>query len=339
MRLKLYRATSVAEAMALVRAELGTEALILSTRRIAGGVELTAALEQEGEPENSIPLPPAHVPSRQPEPPPRRGSPSFAFHGLPPPLAARLAGADLALALRATFRFGLLPITQAGPPLMLAGLPGAGKTLTIARLATRLVLAGIAPMVITADGKRAGAAEELAAYTRLLGIGLVVASTPKALQRALGRRLAETPVLIDTAGVNPFAADALAELACLVEAAGAAPVLVMPAGLDCAEAIDQGHAFAPLGTQHLLPTRLDLARRLGSVLGTASSADLILTEAGTGSGASDGLTPLTPEFLAERLSQGPPAVAAFRPPVFPPARARIAENARQNGYGDDDFRR
>jgi flagellar biosynthesis protein FlhF len=46
MRLKIYRAGSVREAMAQVRRELGPEAMILSTRRSAGGVELTAAFEQ-----------------------------------------------------------------------------------------------------------------------------------------------------------------------------------------------------------------------------------------------------------------------------------------------------
>jgi flagellar biosynthesis GTPase FlhF len=45
MRLKLYRAPTVAAAMALVRAEFGSDALILSTRRAGGGVEVTAALE------------------------------------------------------------------------------------------------------------------------------------------------------------------------------------------------------------------------------------------------------------------------------------------------------
>ena len=73
-------------------------------------------------------------------------------------------------------------------PLLLVGPPGAGKTLTVARLATRLVMAGITPMVITADGKRAGATEQLAAFTRLLGISLIVASHPVTLGRALTRR-------------------------------------------------------------------------------------------------------------------------------------------------------
>ena len=47
MRLKLYRAASMAEAMARVRAELGADALILATRRVGDGVEITAALEPD----------------------------------------------------------------------------------------------------------------------------------------------------------------------------------------------------------------------------------------------------------------------------------------------------
>ena len=45
MRLKLYRAATLSQAMARVRAELGVEALILGSRRVGDGVELTAALE------------------------------------------------------------------------------------------------------------------------------------------------------------------------------------------------------------------------------------------------------------------------------------------------------
>ena len=47
MRLKLYRAPAMAEAMARVRAELGEDALILATRRVGDGVEVTAALEPD----------------------------------------------------------------------------------------------------------------------------------------------------------------------------------------------------------------------------------------------------------------------------------------------------
>ena len=57
MRLRLFRASSMAEAMAMVRAELGEEAVILGSRRVAGETEVTAALE----PADPILIPP--VPS------------------------------------------------------------------------------------------------------------------------------------------------------------------------------------------------------------------------------------------------------------------------------------
>ena len=45
MRVKLFRAAEMTAAMALIRAELGVDALILSSRRVPEGVEVTAALE------------------------------------------------------------------------------------------------------------------------------------------------------------------------------------------------------------------------------------------------------------------------------------------------------
>jgi flagellar biosynthesis protein FlhF len=333
MRLKVYRAATTAEAMDLIRDEFGDDALILSTRRVPDGVEITAALDQADIPE----LPP---PSQPTEPASIPGPSNLAFHGIPPPLAARLQNPDLPAALREALRFGPLPIAQDGPPMIVVGLPGAGKTLTVARLATRMVLAGMAPMVITADGRRAGAAEELAAYTRLLGIGLVVASTPQTLLRALSQRAPGATVLIDSAGINPFNEAERAEMRALVEAAAATAVLVMPAGQDPAEAAEQAQAFAPIGARHLLPTRLDLARRIGSILAAAAAADLILTEAGTGAGASDGLTLLTPDFLAARLDHSAPAgPATLRRPKFPRATPRIAEHAKETRHVGHDDRR
>ncbi|MEJ0046730.1 MAG: hypothetical protein WDN04_11925 [Rhodospirillales bacterium] len=99
----------------------------------------------------------------------RRENSLLAWHGIPAPIARRLAAGRLEQTLPTVLRFGQLPLGADQAPLLLTGPPGAGKTLTIARLATRLVLNGIEPLVITADGRRAGAPEELAAYTRLLG--------------------------------------------------------------------------------------------------------------------------------------------------------------------------
>jgi flagellar biosynthesis protein FlhF len=289
MRLKLYRAAAMAEAMALVRAELGEDALILATRRVGDGVEVTAATEPEDEP----------APSRaDPE-----VAAALAFHAVPEPLRSALQRGSLATSIAKELAFAALPLNES--PLLVVGAPGAGKTLTIARLATRLVIAGVRPMVITTDAQRAGATEQLAAYTRLLGLTLIVACHPVTLGRALTRCRGE-PVLVDSAGCDPFAAEQMDEMAALATTIRAAMVAILPAGLDPAEAADQARAFGRLGARLMLPTRLDLARRLGGIL-TAASTGLALTEAGMGPGAADGLVPLTPEWLAQRLLKGPRA--------------------------------
>ena len=306
MRLKLFQAPNMAAAMALVRSSLGPDALILSTRRVAGGVEVTAALEPT--PDEPPPLP-ALLPTVDPA-----REAALAWHGVPPDLVRALAPGRLVDVLPDALLFGALPLEGAAP-LLVAGPPGAGKTLTVAKLATRCVLAGRTPLVVTADGQRAGAPEQLAAYTRLLGLTLVVASTPVPLSRALARSQ-DSPVLIDTQGLDPFDPSAREELLALAAVAGAVTALALPAGLDPAEARELAEAFAEAGVTLLIATRLDLSRRLGGVL-AAAAAKLALTEAGVGPGAADGLQPLTPELLASRLTI-PPGVRAPAPQDIAP---------------------
>jgi flagellar biosynthesis protein FlhF len=289
MRLKLFRAPDMAAAMAQVRVELGSEALILNTRRVPGGVEITAALEPDAEPE--------------PSPPDPARLADLIWHSVPEHLHPTLAHGGLTDAIARAIPFGTLNLNPNEQPLMLTGPPGAGKTLTTVRLATRLVLAGTAPMVITTDGKRAGATEQLAAFTRLLGVPLLVASNPVSLARALTQRRDGAPVLIDTAGIDPYDPAQAEALKHLATSADAHVVLVLPAGLDPAEAADQAQAHALCGAVSLIATRLDIARRLGGVIAAASASRLPLTEAGIGPGAADGLIPFTPSLLAARLTR------------------------------------
>jgi flagellar biosynthesis protein FlhF len=290
MRLKLYRAANMADAMARVRAELGADALILGSRQVADGIEVTAALESP-EPVVAKPLPDqARVAA-------------LAFHAVPTDLFPALDTGMLDMALAKALPFATLPLAPSDRPLLLTGPPGAGKTLTAARLATRLVMGGTSPMVLTADGRRAGATEQLAAFTRLLGISLTVASHPVTLGRALTRRADGAPVLIDAFGCDPFDPAQVEELRALATTAGATVALVLPAGLDPAESADLAVAYAEAGASLLIVTRLDLARRLGGIMAASTAARLPLTEAGIGPGAADGLVPLTPAVLAERLMQ------------------------------------
>ena len=206
MRLKLYRAADIAEAMAQVRAELGPEALILSSRRVAGGVEVTAALEQDppAAPPAAPPLP------RPPDPPPQarrrpiRCAPPSPGTACRPDWRAGWQAGPLPFALATALRFDQLPLRPAAPPLLVVGPPGAGKTLTVARLATRLVMAGIAPLVVTADGKprrRRRAARRLHPPARPATAGGQRPGGPR--PRARPPRQDGAPVLIDTPGHRP----------------------------------------------------------------------------------------------------------------------------------------
>ena len=299
MRLRLFRASSMAEAMAMVRAELGEDAVILGSRRVAGGMEVTAALE----PADPILIPP--VPSAAIRPAATVAAERAARlalltrHNMPPDMAEELADGVLAERLGAMLNFAEMPL---GPrkPLLLAGPPGAGKTVSCAKLATRAVMAGFAPLVITTDGARAGAVEQLAAYTRLLGLTLAVAPGPGTLGKAMAHRQPGQPVLIDTAGCDPFDSAQATEVHALARAVEAEMVLVLPAGLDVCESAELAQAFTALGARHLLPTRLDLARRLGGVL-AAAAGGLAFTSAGIGPGAADGLAEMSPEWLAACL--------------------------------------
>jgi flagellar biosynthesis protein FlhF len=285
MYLKLFRGAGMAETMAQVRMDLGADALILNSRRVSCGVEITAAVEPISEP--------AFLESDR--------FAALARHGVPSGLHSALLHGDLEVAIAQILRFGPLPLSPHERPLMLAGPPGAGKTLTTARLATRMVMSGIAPTVITTDGKRAGATEQLAAFTRLLKVPLLVASTPESLIRALTQRRDGAPVLIDTAGSEPREADHAEELKGLAIATNAHIALVLPAGLDPGEAAELAVAHAECGATYLIATRLDLARRLGGVIAAAAASHLFLAEAGIGPGAADGLVPFTPSILAAGL--------------------------------------
>lgn len=316
MRLRVFHARTTALAMSQARAALGEEALILSTRRAQGGVEITAAAPVAEDPvERVVPLAPQRAA-------PDRAAPDEAVaaalraHGVPASLIGTLADAgSLAAALSATLGFSPLPLGP-GTVLLLCGPPGAGKTLTTAKLATRLRIEGAAPAVIAADGRRAGAVDQLAAYTRLLGLNLIVAPDIPRLAKAIARRPLDAPTLVDMAGTDPFSEQDGAELTALIEAVGAAAALVLPTGMDAAEAEDVAAAMATRGVQHLLPTRLDVARRLGAVVAASAGGELLLAEAGIGPGATDGLVPVDPATLEAWLLAPPSARRSLRKDVM-----------------------
>ena len=316
MRLKSYIAPSMAEAMALIREELGDDAIIVSTQRAAGGkgVRITAALEPGDRDDEIDDL------LREAERTPVADVVKDALvdHNLPPRLveqlthAARGCGLDdpqaaCAAALESNFVFAPLPDHGAPRPFLLVGPPGNGKSMTVAKLAARSTMKGRRVGVISADNVRAGANSQLSAFTSILKIDLISARGPETLQRAINNCLGQYDIVfVDSPGLNPFKQGDLDYLAAMVEAANVEPILVLAAGGDPVEAGEIGEAFGGVGATRLLATRLDTTRRLGSILAAAEAAPLMLCDVSASARVVNGVTPISAAVMARMIMPAAP---------------------------------
>ena len=350
MRLRTFIAANMAEAIAAVRRELGPDAIIVSNfTNESGSVEVTAALETGADRRASLPDLEASLEHRlrdrlrlSPEPDRHSGHRTDFHSGLPfdETLIARSldaqgvptdlrddlvssasaldnndAVAALASALELRLDFAPVP-PRPRYPLMLVGLPGSGKTVTMAKLAAAALIDGANVDLVTTDTIRAGAAEQGEAYGRLLEVPLRAADSVDALSLVLeenGPAMAAPDhprrhCFIDTGSVNPFDAGEFAALKRLADAARlvaeAEPVLVLSAAGDARFLSEIASHFASLGVRRLIATQVDISRRIGAVLAAADEARLSLAQISVTPYLARGLAPMNP-FVCARLILGP----------------------------------
>jgi len=151
------------------------------------------------------------------------------------------------------------------------GPTGAGKTTSIAKLAARWSLRhGVDDLaIVSTDGHRIGAREQLLTYARILGAPMHAANSGEELAQVLKRLSSKKLVLIDTAGIGLRDARATEQLTALqLGAAGAQILLALPAHGE-AQALDAiTAAFAPLSPFACILTKVDEAASLGAALST-----------------------------------------------------------------------
>ncbi|WP_119301907.1 flagellar biosynthesis protein FlhF [Dongia deserti] len=302
MRLRTFTAPSISEAMRQVRAALGEDAVILSTEQVGKQVKLTAAIESARSVAATATAPAAGDDIET----------ALHYHSVPRALADRLLATAgeleggspqqvLTAALRARFDFRPLTDHKPGRPILLAGLPGAGKSATLAKLAARAKVNGWAATAITCDLAKAGAIEQLATYARALEIPAYRAKDAATLRRAVAKTETSDLTLIDTLGTNPLKAGDLAQLREWAEAAGAEIVLVMAAGGDVIESAELAAAYAEAGATRLVATKVDVARRYGGILAAAEAGRLAFAGLGTSPEIASGLAALRADQLCRLI--------------------------------------
>ncbi len=279
MRLKTFEALSMNQALKLVREELGEDAIIISTSKIAGGkgIKVTAAIDNADDSANGILiLNQARMTSSL-----RELEDILSFHNIPGSLMEKIheTGKYIEFSdyLTATqkifdviFVFSQIELSTQRRPIMLIGLPGAGKTITAAKIATTTALAKIPVTIASIDAKRAGGVEQLAAFTNILNLDLETPDTPKRLQTMLNLTKGSLTI-IDSFGINPYDKGEVQELQSFIESADIEPILVQPAGLDPLETYESVKIFHDLGARLLIISKVHSSRRLGGILAAGAT--------------------------------------------------------------------
>jgi len=281
MRLRSFIVSDMAEAMSLVRREMGSDAIIVSSAKTPeGNLEVRAALDRPA---------PAEPQAEARDNPPARELglvQALAARGVPAEWADSLGQAaesleesapETALALALETRFGFSPLSPEDEAVILIGLPGSGKTSACGKLAARAAVA------------KAGfaAAQSLEAMA-----GLVEADDG-------------APAIIDAPGHNLHAREDRDRLVDLIDACGAEPVLTIEATLSADEAFRLARRAAELGVRRFILTKLDVAYGRGAALGAALCGDLAFAQFSASPYLAGGFAAATPLRLARFLLESP----------------------------------
>ena len=164
-----------------------------------------------------------------------------------------------------------------GGVVAVVGPTGVGKTTTIAKLAARWCLRhGSQDLaLVSTDGYRIGARDQLLTYARILDVPMHVADGGKELGKVLERLKHKRLVLVDTAGMSQRDLRIPEQLNALRLGLGSARVLLaVPAGGE-AKAVDEiVRVYGRIAPDACVLTKIDEAASLGAALSAVLRREL-----------------------------------------------------------------
>ena len=202
-------------------------------------------------------------------------------------------------------------IVEQGGTWALVGPTGVGKTTTAAKLAARCVMKfGAAKLgLITTDGYRIGAQDQLRIYGRILGVPVLVANDATELQQALDALGDKHLVLIDTTGMGQRD-ERVAEQHRMLSARGVKRLLLLNATSQ-GETLDEvvrayaqaSEDAAPLAGAIL--SKVDEAARLGAAVDVVVRHKLPLHYVTSGQRVPEDIHAANAQVLAHRSLRAP----------------------------------
>ncbi|MEM1088595.1 MAG: flagellar biosynthesis protein FlhF-like protein [Pseudomonadota bacterium] len=331
MRMKMFAAESLEAAKALIFAEMGDDAIILSEREVPGGVEIRAATDKLGGGmvpaigDNVSRLGAPLAPRLTDNPLRNRVRDALLWHGAPQRFAERVADAGFTADTHQTeptraIANGLEKIIACRPikprlerDIVLVGPPGHGRTAVAAKLTRRASVTKSEILPVAADLDYTAGGAQLAAYLEREQDQIRSVSTPDALFDLLRTiRAQKQRCVIDLPAIVPFEQDDMQSLQDLLPVIKAEPVLVISAEGHPEDQADMAKAFARCGIKRAIVTKLDVTRRRGGIVSALSSAGIAFAHLAVTPFIGGGLIPATPNRLAQLLTEDAPAHVALR---------------------------
>ncbi len=196
----------------------------------------------------------------------------------------------------------------------LVGPTGVGKTTTTAKLAARCVVRHGADKValLTTDGYRIGAHEQLRTYGKLLGVSVHVVRDAADLRVTLEDLSSKHMVLIDTVGMSHRDRHVAEQVAMFNGCSSVKRLLLLNATAHGETLEDVVDAYKGNGLAGCILSKVDEAAALGASLDTAIRHKLDIYYAATGQRVPEDLHAVTPNFLVDQALRGKARRALFQ---------------------------
>jgi len=189
--------------------------------------------------------------------------------------------------------------------MMFVGPTGVGKTTTIAKLAARYAYklgTNYKVGIITLDSFRAGAVEQLKAYTNIMRLPLEVVKRPEELSEAIERLKDCHYILIDTAGGSQYDMDKIELINQYQQHLTETPIekmLVLPANVKTTDLYEIYNSYSSLHIHNLIFTKLDETISYGNLISFAHKTKKSICYVSIGQNVPDDLHEANSNYLID----------------------------------------